>query len=221
MPSEFALFGYIGPREGCLGKSSCEFLHICSRRYLKGTHSPSGLLTSRWTLTASRQQPDCAYSHTRCEIREASRQEVINVVKQLSRNQFESFDHAERPPIFHLMVEGRQWYADDVENILGVLTWVETDKDRPYAMLGSDAKSVFRWIEKDHSFERGDCHRSTAQGNGLGCCVGPRDAPLTMSSWTSCSAPHPLHSVTAMPRSTSMRLAGRYTQETLHDDRLR
>jgi hypothetical protein len=71
--------------------------------------------------------------------------------KTISQPRFEALAFS-RLPTVRFLVEEREWYADQDENILGVLTWDVQDSDWGYAVLGRDERSLFRCIDVGVSF---------------------------------------------------------------------
>ena len=71
--------------------------------------------------------------------------------KVISQPKFEALAFSRRPTAKY-SVEEREWYADQDENILGVITWDLPDRDWGYVVLGRDEKALFRCIDVGVSF---------------------------------------------------------------------
>jgi hypothetical protein len=69
----------------------------------------------------------------------------------ISKARFEALSFARRPTV-NFFVEEREWYADQDENVLGVLTWDLHDLDWGYVVLGRDERALFRSIDVEVSF---------------------------------------------------------------------
>lgn len=70
--------------------------------------------------------------------------------KIVSKARFEALTFSKLPTV-ELFVEEKEWYADQDENVLGVLVWDKHDHDWGYVVLGRDERAVFRAIEQDVS----------------------------------------------------------------------
>lgn len=70
--------------------------------------------------------------------------------KTISQARFDALAFSRRPAT-KLIVEEKEWYADQDENVLGVVTWDKPDHDWGYVVLGRDERSLFRAIEVDVS----------------------------------------------------------------------
>ncbi len=74
-------------------------------------------------------------------------------IKHISQPRFDSlcFMRLARGKIFH---EEREWYADEKENVLGVVILDRVDNDWSYVILGRDERARFSAIDSD------TCHRT-------------------------------------------------------------
>jgi hypothetical protein len=71
-------------------------------------------------------------------------------LKTISKARFDALAFLRRPAT-KLIVEEKEWYADQDENVLGVVTLDRPDHDWGYVVLWSDERSLFRAIEVDVS----------------------------------------------------------------------
>lgn len=74
------------------------------------------------------------------------------MAKQINEADFNAL-YEKRDPMHLPIAEEREWYADNAENILGVIFRDKIDKDWGYAILGRDEELAFRWIEGETSIE--------------------------------------------------------------------
>src|SRR5437870_2600001 len=78
--------------------------------------------------------------------------------KAISRARFEALAFS-RVPTIKLIIEEREWYADQDENVLGIITWDKIDHDWGYVVLGRDERALFRAIETNVSFPNAEVAR--------------------------------------------------------------
>jgi len=70
--------------------------------------------------------------------------------KAITEARFEALAFSRQPAIKSI-VDEREWYSDQDENVLGVITWDKIDLDWGYLVLGRDERDLFRAIEVDVS----------------------------------------------------------------------
>ena len=70
--------------------------------------------------------------------------------KTISKARLEALTYS-KLPVVELFVEEKEWYADQDENVLGVLVWDKHDHDWGYIILGRDERAVFRAIDQNDS----------------------------------------------------------------------
>jgi len=70
--------------------------------------------------------------------------------KAITKARFEALAFSRQPAIKSI-VDEREWYSDQDENVLGVITWDKIDLDWGYLVLGRDERDLFRAIEVDVS----------------------------------------------------------------------
>jgi hypothetical protein len=70
--------------------------------------------------------------------------------KKISKARFDALAFSRRPTT-KFFVDEKEWYADQDENVLGVVTWDKLDHDWGYVVLGRDERSLFCAIEVDVS----------------------------------------------------------------------
>ena len=70
--------------------------------------------------------------------------------KILTKPRFEALAFSRQPAIKNYCDE-REWYSDQDENVLGVITWDKIDHDWGYVVLGRDERDLFRAIEVEVS----------------------------------------------------------------------
>jgi len=78
--------------------------------------------------------------------------------KPVSKARFEALAFTRRPTA-KFLIEEREWYADQDENVLGIITWDKHDHDWGYVVLGRDERALFRAIETDVSLPDADTAR--------------------------------------------------------------
>jgi len=78
--------------------------------------------------------------------------------KAISKARFEALTFSKLPSV-ELFVEEREWYADQDENVLGVLVWDKHDHDWGYVVLGRDERALFRAIDQGVSHPNADTAR--------------------------------------------------------------
>jgi len=79
--------------------------------------------------------------------------------KALPRPRFEALAFS-RLPTTNTIIDEREWYSDQDENVLGVLTWDKIDHDWGYIVLGRDQRDLFRAIEAEVSFSAAETARN-------------------------------------------------------------
>lgn len=79
--------------------------------------------------------------------------------KAISQARFEALTLSKFPTV-KFFVEEREWFADQDENVLGVLTLDKHDNDWGYVVLGRDERALFRAVETDVSIPDIDTARS-------------------------------------------------------------
>lgn len=79
--------------------------------------------------------------------------------KTLTKPRFEALAFSRQPAIKNYCDE-REWYSDQDENVLGVITWDKIDHDWGYIVLGRDERGLFRAIEVDVSLPNVETARS-------------------------------------------------------------
>ena len=72
------------------------------------------------------------------------------MIQTISEEKFLSYNPPRPPNIVTITEIG--WWADDAENICGVLSMDKTDRDWQFAVLGRDTNGNFRGIVGEHSF---------------------------------------------------------------------
>jgi hypothetical protein len=70
--------------------------------------------------------------------------------KVISKARFEALTFS-KSFAAELFIEEREWYVDQDDNVLGVLTWDKQDHDWGYVILGRDERALFRAIDQDVS----------------------------------------------------------------------
>ena len=78
--------------------------------------------------------------------------------KTISKARFEALTFSKSPAI-EFFIEEREWYADQDDSVLGVLTWDKQDHDWGYVILGRDERALFRAIDQDVSRPDADTAR--------------------------------------------------------------
>ena len=73
-------------------------------------------------------------------------------VKSISIEEFNSFGPA-RGPMIGVFILEKEWFADSSRDIIGTLTFDQTDKDWGYAILARHEDGRYRWIEGKVSIE--------------------------------------------------------------------
>lgn len=71
-------------------------------------------------------------------------------IKTLSKARFDAFCYA-RSPYAACVSQEVEWYADEKENVLGVVAHDKVDNDWAFVVLGRDGRSQFRAIALDAS----------------------------------------------------------------------
>ena len=64
-------------------------------------------------------------------------------IKPLSKTRFDAFCYA-RSPYASYLSEEVEWYADEKENVLGVVAHDKVDNDWAFVVLGRDERCQFR-----------------------------------------------------------------------------
>ncbi len=72
------------------------------------------------------------------------------VIKTVSRAHFDALTYS-KLPFAALCVEEQEWYSDEPETILGIVTLDLTDNDWGWLILGRDEKGLFRAVHLDVS----------------------------------------------------------------------
>jgi hypothetical protein len=75
--------------------------------------------------------------------------------KVISKARFNALTFS-KAPAAEFFVKEREWYADQDDNVLGVLTWDKYDHDWGYVILGRDERSLFRAIDQNVSCSDAD-----------------------------------------------------------------
>ena len=78
--------------------------------------------------------------------------------KKISKARFVALTFS-KSPAADFLIEEREWYADQNDNVLGVLTWDKQDHDWGYVILGRDERALFRAIDQDVSRPDADTAR--------------------------------------------------------------
>jgi hypothetical protein len=78
--------------------------------------------------------------------------------KAISKARFEALTFSKSPAV-EFFIEEREWYVDQDDNVLGVLTWDKQDFDWGYVILGRDERALFRAIDQDVSRPNADAAR--------------------------------------------------------------
>lgn len=78
--------------------------------------------------------------------------------KAISKARFEALTFSKSPAV-EFFIEEREWFADQDDNVLGVLTWDKQDHDWGYVILGRDERALFRAIDQDVSRPDADTAR--------------------------------------------------------------
>ena len=73
-------------------------------------------------------------------------------ISSISRREFDAF-RPSRGSLVGVAWEEVEWFADEIANVIGVLTHDLTDDDWGYAVLGRDTNGVFRAVENDASIK--------------------------------------------------------------------
>ncbi len=78
--------------------------------------------------------------------------------KTLTKPRFEALAFS-RLPTIKSIIDEREWYSDQDENVLGVVTWDKIDHDWGYLVLGRDKRDLFRAIEVEVSLQDAETAR--------------------------------------------------------------
>jgi hypothetical protein len=78
--------------------------------------------------------------------------------KAISKARFEALTFSKSLAV-EFFIEEREWYTDQDDNVLGVLTWDKQDHDWGYVILGRDERALFRAIDQDVSRPDADTAR--------------------------------------------------------------
>ena len=74
------------------------------------------------------------------------------MVKAISADEFESFDHSATPQRFTL-AEEVEWFKTDTESAIAVLFRDRTDNDYGFSILIKDSKGQYQFENVEHSIE--------------------------------------------------------------------
>ncbi len=72
-------------------------------------------------------------------------------IKEITKGQFDA-DHSKERAGLNFILEELEWYADDAENVTGVLLRDRADNDFGFVILGRDEDSLRGAIDIEHSF---------------------------------------------------------------------
>lgn len=84
---------------------------------------------------------------------------VIDMIKPISTARFEALCFM-RHPIVRFYAEEHEWYADQDENVLGIVLNDKIDRDWSYVVLGRDELARFSAIDQDVSLPTADKARA-------------------------------------------------------------